>query len=109
MPCAVLLRIGKPLSAYWMARADTSAKLIVPHFSSTVSAACSAPGTTAGSSPAPSSVLLREVNQSTSTAFGRPALADDRRDLAFLFGIDEHQRFAAQTVEVLLEHAADDE
>ena len=56
-PTAVLGRIGKPCSAYEMARADTSSKLIVPHFSRTVSAACSAPGTTAGSKPAPSSVL----------------------------------------------------
>ncbi len=36
----------------------------------------------------------------------RPALSDDRCDLAFLLRIDEHQRLAAEAVEVLLEHAA---
>ena len=69
-PSAVLWRSGKPSRAYSMARAATVSKLIVPHVSSTVSAACSAPGTTAGSSPAPCSVLPRDRYQSTLTAFG---------------------------------------
>ena len=36
----------------------------------------------------------------------RPALSDDRCDFGFLLRIHEHQRFAAETVEVLLEYAA---
>ncbi len=39
----------------------------------------------------------------------RPALADDRGDLVFLLWIHEHERLAAEAVEVLLEHAAGDE
>ena len=39
----------------------------------------------------------------------RPALADDRGDLVFFLGIDEHERLAAEAVEVLLEHAAGDQ
>ena len=66
----MLWRSGKPSRAYSMARAYTVSKFIVPHFSSTVSAACRAPGTTAGSSPLPSSYLPRERYQSTTTAFG---------------------------------------
>ena len=89
-----------------MAGVATSSKLIVPHLSSTVSAACSAPGTTAGSSPSPCRFLFRDRYQSTLTALRRPALADDRHDLAFLLRVDQHQRFAAEAVEVLLEHAA---
>ena len=34
--------------------------------------------------------------------FRRPSLAHDRRDLRFLLRIDEHQRLAAQAVEILL-------
>ena len=92
-----------------MPGAATSSKLIVPHFSSTVSAACSAPGTTAGSRPAPSSVFLRETIPVDVDRFRRPALADDRRDLVFFFRIDEDERLAAEAVEILLEHAAGDE
>ena len=36
----------------------------------------------------------------------RPALADDRGDLAFFLRIHENERFAAEAVEILLEHAA---
>ena len=39
----------------------------------------------------------------------RPPLADNRRDLVFLLGIDQHERLTAEAVEVLLEHAAGDE
>ena len=39
----------------------------------------------------------------------RPALADNRRHLVFFLRIDEHERLAAEAVEVLLEHAAGDE
>ena len=39
----------------------------------------------------------------------RPALADDRGDLVFFLRIDEHERFAAEAVEILLEDAAGDE
>src|SRR3954468_24698987 len=67
---AVLSRCGKPCSAYPIADAVTSATLIVPQRSSTVRAACTAPGTTAGSRPSPASVFLRERYQSTSAAFG---------------------------------------
>ncbi len=40
---------------------------------------------------------------------GRPALADNRRDFLLAHRIDEHQGFAAEAVEVLLDHAADEE
>ena len=66
----MLWRSGKPSRAYSMARAETVSNDIVPHFSSTVSAACSAPGTTAGSRPAPCSDFPRDTYQSTSTALG---------------------------------------
>ncbi len=36
----------------------------------------------------------------------RPALADDRGDLGVFLRVHQHQRFAAETVEILLEHAA---
>ncbi len=36
----------------------------------------------------------------------RPSLADHRGDLAFGFRIHQHQRFAAQAVEILLDDAA---
>ena len=39
----------------------------------------------------------------------RPALADDRRDLVFFLRINENERFAAEAVEILLEHAAGDQ
>src|SRR6185503_2945932 len=39
----------------------------------------------------------------------RPALADDRGDLVFLLWIHEDERFAAEAVEILLEHAAGDQ
>ena len=39
----------------------------------------------------------------------RPALADDRGDLVFFLRIDEHERLAAEAVEILLEHAADEQ
>ena len=39
----------------------------------------------------------------------RPALSDDRCDFGFLLRIHEHQRFAAETVEVLLDYAASEE
>ena len=64
----------------------TCSKLIVPHFSSTVSAACSAPGTTAGSSPCAARFFLRDRYQSTVTALRRPSLADDRVTLPPLRG-----------------------
>lgn len=38
-----------------------------------------------------------------------PPLADDRRDLAFVLWVDEHERLAAEAVEILLEHAADEQ
>jgi len=38
---------------------------------------------------------------------GRPTLADDRNDFAAALRIHEHQRFAAQAVEVLFDDAAD--
>ena len=41
--------------------------------------------------------------------FRRPPLADDRRDLALFLRIDEDERFAAKAIEILLEHAANDE
>ncbi len=40
-------------------------------------------------------------------ALGRPALSDHRDDLAGAARIDQHQSFAAQAVEILLDHAAD--
>jgi hypothetical protein len=61
---AVRGRSGKPSRAYSMARAATSANLSVPQRSRTVSAACSAPGTTAGSSPWPRSVFCRSTYHS---------------------------------------------
>ena len=100
-------RSGKPCSAYSIARAATCSKLIVPHLSSTVRAACSAPGTTAGSSPLPSSVLPRAPIPVDGGALGRPALSDHRDDLAGAARIDQHQRLAAEAVEILLDHAAD--
>ncbi len=92
-----------------MARAATVSKLIVPHFSSTVSAACSAPGTTAGSSPAPWSVLPRERYQFDVHGLRRPALADHRRDLLLAHRIDQHEAFPAEAVEILLDDAADEQ
>ena len=41
--------------------------------------------------------------------FRRPTLADDRRHLVFLLGIDQNERFPAEAVEILLEDAAGDE
>ena len=38
--------------------------------------------------------------------FRRPALSDNRGDLVFLLGVDEHERFAAEAIEVLLEDTA---
>src|SRR5688572_15731364 len=67
---AVRGRIGKPCSAYWMARAETCSNDIEPHFSSTVNAECSAPGITDGSSPSPSSVLFRDLYHSIDAPFG---------------------------------------
>src|SRR5262252_5368821 len=63
-------RIGKPFSAYSSARAETSSKLIVPQRSSTVSAACSVPGTTAGSRPSPFKFFLRASYQSIVAPLG---------------------------------------
>jgi hypothetical protein len=68
--CAVRGRSGKPCAAYSIARAATCSNVIVPHRSSTVSAACTAPGTTAGSRPMPCIVLPRERYQSMVAAFG---------------------------------------
>ena len=70
MVATVRGRSAKPSRAYSMARRDTSSNDSVPHRSSTVSAAWIAPGTTAGSSPSPSSVLFRVRYQSIVAAFG---------------------------------------
>ncbi len=70
MAATVLGRSGKPFSAYSIARLDTCSKLIVPQRSSTVSAACTTPGTTAGSRPMPCIVLPWDVYQSIVAPFG---------------------------------------